>query len=98
MGNQLGAGGKGREIATVAGTVIGASIGHEIASNGRVVTSTSRVSYETHCRTEHRHHKERRIDGYNVTYRYKGETFTTVTHRDPGRRLRVMVNVVPVED
>jgi uncharacterized protein YcfJ len=44
----------------------------------------------------HQTHEEERIDGYHVTYRYKGEIFTTRLPYDPGDRLKVQVSVTPV--
>ena len=35
--------------------------------------------------------------GYDVTYEYGGRQFTTRLDRDPGRALRVNVNIVPAE-
>ncbi len=50
---------------------------------------------ELHCEIQTEYHNEERIDGYNVTYRYRGRHFTTRMKRDPGRRIRVRVRVEP---
>jgi uncharacterized protein YcfJ len=40
---------------------------------------------------------ERRITGYDIEYRYKGEIYMTRLPFDPGDRVRVKIMVVPVE-
>jgi len=47
------------------------------------------------CRVVHRSHREKRIDGYLVHYRYKGENFETRLPYDPGDRMEVRVSVTP---
>jgi len=42
-------------------------------------------------------HSEERLEGYDVTYRYDGEVYSTRTRNDPGDTIRVSVSVVPVE-
>ena len=34
-------------------------------------------------------------DGYDVTYDYRGHSYTTVMNRDPGNRVRLRVSVEP---
>ena len=92
IGHQLGHG-RSRDIATVAGSVIGASIGHELANHTK--TAVTKMSYTKHCNTHRRQRKVRRLDGYWVTYRYKGEHFMTRLQEKPGRRIRVMVKITP---
>lgn len=38
---------------------------------------------------------EQRVQAYNVTYSYRGQTFTTRMKRDPGDRIELQVNVAP---
>jgi len=91
IGKHLGHGDPG---AMIAGTIMGAAIGHDAASQ-------ERSSHEYYLAQEHRcheytaYHEERQQDGYNVTYRYHGEVFTTHMDSRPGRRLRVRVIVEP---
>jgi hypothetical protein len=40
-------------------------------------------------------HEERRIDGYRVIYVYNGQKFATDMPYDPGRELRVRVDIRP---
>ncbi len=38
---------------------------------------------------------EERTTGYEVTYDYKGRSYTSVMARDPGQRIRLRVSVEP---
>ena len=55
-----------------------------------------RVVYEPRCRTVDSSRYEQRIEGYDVTYRYNGQTYTTQMAYDPGTRLPVRVDVSPL--
>jgi len=48
-----------------------------------------------HCVTTTVSRQERRSDGYNVTYVYKGNTFQTHTTHAPGRHIRVRIQIKP---
>lgn len=98
IGHRIGRGHSGRDAATLAGTLIGATIGHDVAHKSARVTESEQVDYVQRCRVAHERHTEERVDGYEVTYRYGGETFTTRLPYDPGKRLRVRVSVAPVRD
>ncbi|MGD8785176.1 MAG: glycine zipper 2TM domain-containing protein [Thioalkalispiraceae bacterium] len=88
--------GKHRKAPTVAGAIIGGAIGNELAKNRG--HRHEYVRYEDVCETRYTYEEEQRVDGYNVTYRYKGEVFTTYMKHHPGKRLRVKVRVSPVVD
>jgi uncharacterized protein YcfJ len=87
--------GKHRQAPTIAGAIIGAAIGNELGKNAR---RHDRVRYEDVCETRYDYEEQQRLDGYNVTYRYKGEYFTTFMKYRPGKHLRVNVHVSPVVD
>ncbi len=95
VGSHIGKG-RGRDAATVAGTLLGASIGRDIAR----ADAHEDVHYttETRCRVRKVYDEEERVDGYRVTYRYRGHTFVTRMPYEPGRRIRVRVRVTPVWD
>ncbi len=88
--------GRHKKGATVAGAIIGAVVGNELGKKGG--QRHEQVRYEDVCDTTRTYEEEQRIDGYNVTYRYKGEYFTTRMDQRPGKRLRVRVHVSPVVD
>jgi uncharacterized protein YcfJ len=90
IGHQFG-GGRGQDVATAAGAVIGANhAANHSYRNGRVV---ERTVYETRCETVRHARHERRIDGYDVTYKYRGRLYHTFSETHPGSRIRVRVDV-----
>lgn len=92
LGNTVGKG-DGRKAATVAGALVGGAIGNNTASrDDRTYTST-----ETRCRTVDERVSERRIVGYDVQYRYRGDVFMSHLAYDPGERMRVRVSIAPAE-
>lgn len=93
IGHQFG-NGRGRDVATVAGAVIGAN--HAAAHSGASNRVIERTVYETRCTTGRQARFEERVEGYNVTYRHHGQTYQTFMPYDPGKRLRVRVDVAPV--
>jgi len=54
-----------------------------------------RTVSQRRCYTTTTTQQERRADGYNVTYSYRGQTFTTHMQNDPGQEIRVRVQVKP---
>lgn len=92
VGHQLAKGGDRfeRRAATAAGAVIGGAVGNDMDGHRG-------HEEERHCRVTERYHEEERLAGYDVTYRYHGQTYTTEMDRDPGRFLRVRVDVTPAE-
>jgi uncharacterized protein YcfJ len=95
IGHQFG-GGSGRDIATAAGAVIGA---HHAASRTYAPARTvERTVYERTCSTVHRTRYEERVDGYDVTYRWHGRLYRTHLPYDPGKRVRVRMDVTGAGD
>ena len=90
LGNTVGKG-DGRKAATVAGAVAGGAIGNR-STRGRDYEST-----QTQCREVNTVSEQRRIIGYDVEYRYRGEVYMSRLDYDPGERLRVRVSVTPVD-
>jgi uncharacterized protein YcfJ len=83
--------GRGKDAATLAGTLLGGAIGHDLTRtgySGRVVTSR-----EHRCEVIQHTYEEERLQGYDVTYRYKGRIFHTFTREHPGDRIPVNVSV-----
>lgn len=97
VGHQFGSG-RGNDAATVAGTLLGAAIAND-ASRRRHAGKYGPVQYSrpvTRCATQYREHQEERIEGYDVTYRYKGQKYATRMPHDPGRKIRIRVDIRPV--
>lgn len=88
VGNQFGSG-AGRAAATGLGAVAGSVVGNNIesANNPPAATTVRR------CRTVSRY--ENRLVGYDVTYEYNGQRYTTRMAQDPGSRIALNVNVAP---
>ncbi len=94
VGSDIG-NGRGRDLATIAGALLGGSVARDAAGRqggGSAYTTTT----ETRCRSVNEYHDEQRVVGYRVTYRYHGRNFVTRTEHDPGSHLRLQVTAVPV--
>ncbi len=110
VGNQFGRG-DGRRAATVAGALIGSAIGHDVAARsqarGDEYRESARYGYRDgyddepraytveRCDTRYDERWDERVEGYWVTYEYNGREFRTRMPYDPGRELRVRVDVTP---
>jgi len=96
VGHQFGSG-HGNDAATIAGSLIGAAIGGESARRraGYAHTEVQHARPVRRCNTHYRSHREQRIDGYDVVYRYKGQKYATRMPYDPGKRIKVRVDIRP---
>jgi uncharacterized protein YcfJ len=93
IGHQFGSG-RGNDAATVAGSLIGAAVAN--GGDRRPYYETTEYSRPvTRCETNYRTHEEERVDGYDVIYKYHGRTYATRTPFDPGKKLRIRVDVRP---
>jgi uncharacterized protein YcfJ len=102
LGNQAGKG-DGRKAATIGGAVIGGVIGNQVDRNndasGNYDQYRDNSGTVRRCRTVTDYdNNSRQVEGYTVTYRYAGQTYTSYTTRRPGRTIRVVVDVRPVDD
>lgn len=97
-GHQFGKG-DGNTLMTIAGALLGGSIGNDHARYSRAYGRGGGYSTttETRCSTRTEYHEEERIDGYRVRYSYAGRVYTTRMGHHPGTRVRVNVNVTPAE-
>jgi len=91
IGHQFGSG-HGNDAATIAGSLIGASVANR-SNQGYSTTEYSRPVRR--CETNYQSRQEERIDGYDVIYKYHGRTYGTRTPFDPGKKLKIRVDVRP---
>jgi uncharacterized protein YcfJ len=97
LGNQAGKG-DGRKAATIGGAVIGGAIGNSIDRNNDAYEYRDNSGIVRRCRTVVDYDGGREeIAGYEVTYRYAGQTYQAVMDHRPGRTMRVVVDVRPQE-
>ncbi len=96
LGNQVGKG-DGRKAATIAGAVIGGAIANNHGDNRGYDEFRDDSGVVRRCRmvNDGGGYGDRGISGYNVTYRYAGQTYQAYTRSRPGRTIRVMVDVRP---
>ena len=94
VGHQIGKG-RGNKVATAVGTLIGAKIGHD-AVNGNVREERHLAGYEERCETHQRVSYEEVLDGYDVTYVYRGNEYQLVMPYNPGKRIKMRVQFSPV--
>ena len=95
IGNQFGSG-NGRDAATVAGAALGYSLARDSQrrnGSGHYHEGREVARYEPRCETRTEYAREEQVTGYEVTYRYHGRTYTTVTDYHPGDRIRVEVDM-----
>jgi len=104
LGNELGNGKRNKQFGVAIGGLLGASVGQDI---GRQQTRSRGYHADNHrgyngyrvverCATEQEYYEEQELVGYEVSYRYQGNRYTTITANHPGDQLKVRVNVSPV--
>jgi uncharacterized protein YcfJ len=92
IGNELGHKKSNKRVGALAGAILGGSIANDVTREKRssygeqqqVCTSTQQIRY---------HEK---ITGYNVGYRYRGQTYYTRMDQYPNDKIRIAVSVRPV--
>jgi uncharacterized protein YcfJ len=92
LGSQVG-GGNGKVAAAAAGAIAGGLVGDHVDNGNRVASNGVQEQAVQRCRTVDA--VETRTNGYDVTYDYRGHTYSTVMNRDPGSRVRLRVSVEP---
>ena len=98
IGHQFGNSSGGRDRGTAAGAIVGGIVGNQIENSNNAprerVVEVERVPVERNverCRTVNEV-REATI-GYDVRYEYAGRQFNTRMDRDPGRFVRVRVDI-----
>jgi uncharacterized protein YcfJ len=95
IGNQVVNGSK-RDAATVVGAATGGYLGYERAKRKNAPETVQRTRYEERCRTVKGSKTDLQPDGYDVTYRYQGQVYTTRMENPPPARFPVTLSVEPV--
>jgi uncharacterized protein YcfJ len=96
IGNQFGSG-HGRDAATAAGALLGYQSVRDSQRRDRYGYAEREVTrYEERCDTRTDYVQNEQVTGYDVTYRYRGQTYHTTTDTHPGDRIRVRVGVEAV--
>ena len=108
IGNAVGHSKTNKKVGTAVGAVLGGTIGRDIQrrmehqhhgtyGSGYESAHLETVRYETEevCETIYETVESQELDGYDVTYRYAGQTHTARMDHDPGRYLKVRVRVTP---
>ncbi len=97
IGNAVGHGKTNKKVGTAVGAVLGGTIGRDIQHRRSDRYRPHEARWETRevCETVYETREREEIDGYRVTYRYAGQTYQTRLAHDPGRYLRVRVQVTP---
>lgn len=90
LGSQVG-GGNGKVAAAAAGAIAGAMVGDHVENDGRPAGGVQEQAVRQ-CRNVDE--IQNRNAGYDVTYEYRGHTYTQTMNRDPGDRVRLHVTVV----
>ena len=93
IGNNIGHG-KSRKTRAVVGALIGSQIGSSIADKHAYAKQHS--GYQQRCEVQYVSETRKRIDGYNVSYKFRGRVFTTTMPYNPGHKITLRVNVSPV--
>ena len=94
IGNQFG-GGSGKDLMTMAGAALGGSVAMDqqrLKNPDRFYATTER-----RCEMNTEWRKEERIVGWDVTYEYQGEFYQARLQDAPGDRIRIRIDVTPVE-
>ena len=59
---------------------------------------TQVVEYRKHCETHHRVSYEQVVDGYDVTYKYRGKRYHVRMPYDPGKRIKLRIEFHPYSE
>ena len=97
IGNEVGHSKTNKKVGAVVGGVLGATLARDWSHSRSGSSNRTRAVNEEICETNYRSEFEERIVGYNVRYRYQGQTYHTRMDHHPGKRLKVAVHVSPIE-
>lgn len=96
LGNAVGSKKKNKQVGAVVGGVLGYSIARDIGRRGAERQAAYGYEDREVCSTIYERVEEERLNGYDVSYAYAGETYKTRMASDPGDTIRVRVQVRPL--
>lgn len=100
IGNAVGAGSENKKVGAVVGSILGMSIGNDISREHHRQRhgGYTEINYRDveRCEVRYTTETEQELLGYDVTYRYRGHTYTTQMDRDPGKQIKVAIDVRPL--
>jgi uncharacterized protein YcfJ len=98
IGHELGRGGA-RDTMTLLGTLVGAAVANDRAAGREAARGAApgRRVPVTRCRVVNERFTERHIDGYRVTYEFRGRRYVMHTAEPPGERVRLRMSLVPAD-
>lgn len=96
IGNEVGHNKSNKRVGAVVGGVLGASLANDWSKANRRDSGHTRAVEEEVCEVNERIEHEEKLVGYDVTYRYHGQQYTTRMDHHPGNRIKVAVSVRPV--
>jgi len=94
LGSAVANGHNNKQAGAAIGAVFGGAVGYDVARRNATPRYDTYGTQEV-CTTVLDVHEEERISGYNVSYQYVGNTYSTVTQNPPGDTVRVRVDVTP---
>lgn len=92
LGNNLGHG-KSRKATAIVGALIGSQIGNSVSRQSTY--SNQYTQYESRCETQYISESQRIIDGYDVSYRFRGRVMTSRMPYDPGDHITLNISASP---
>ncbi len=87
--------GRGQDVATVAGAILGGSIGSDLENKKNA--SGNQIQYQQRCKVVDQYRDEERLQGYDVTFKLNDRLYTTRTRNDPGSSIQINFTVTPAK-
>jgi len=97
IGNELGHGRSNKKLGAVVGSILGGSIANDLSKGHRHGHGHKQIRHERVCTTIDKIRYQEELVGYNVRYKYKGQVYHTTMANKPGHRIRIAVNINPID-
>jgi len=96
IGNELGHSKTNKKVGVVVGSILGGAIASDIHREHNKHRH-SEVRHERVCHMVDQVRYQEELVGYNVRYKYKGRVYHTTMANHPGERIRIAVNIKPID-